>query len=348
MTYSQWQDVLDPDALAVAQQLDELLPGPLYTLGLDGIRTFAAPPPPPRTTQVASVEDRIITWGAEPGNVSVPVRIYQPDSTTRAGALLYIHGGGFTVGSLDGVDELCRIIADEASCVVVSVDYRLAPEHRFPAAITDVRAAYDWLRANADELGVAPSHLAVGGDSAGGGLAASLCLDLRRRGIPQPVMQLLVYPAVDDQFTRPSWIAFKDAPLLDAETAQWFWKQYVGDSPTDLNELAVPMKADTLAGLARAHIATAEVDPLRDDGEAYAAGLHEAGVAVRHQRYTGVFHGFFPEVHTYAKSRRAVLDACESLQLAFRLGPSAPIRHVPSRPHTAAVSGVAEWGGHTA
>jgi acetyl esterase len=348
MTYSQWQDVLDPDALAVAKQLDELLPGPLHTLGLDGVRKFAAPIPPPRTTRVASVEDRTISGVAEAGNVSVPVRIYQPDRTTRAGALLYIHGGGFTVGSLDGVDELCRVIADEACCVVVSVDYRLAPEHPFPAAIIDVRAAYDWLRANAAELGVAPSQLAVGGDSAGGGLAASLCLDLRRRGVAQPVMQLLVYPAVDDQFTRPSWTEFQDAPLLDAATAQWFWKQYVGESPTDLDELAVPMKAGSLAGLARAHVATAEVDPLRDDGEAYAAGLHEAGVAVCLQRYTGVFHGFFPEVQTYAKSRRAVLDACESLQLAFRLGPSAAIGQTPSHPHTDAISGVVEFGGQTA
>ena len=323
MTYSEWQDVLDSDALAVAKQLDELLPGPLYTLGLEGVRKFAAPTPPPRTTQVASVEDRTISGVAESGNVSVPVRIYQPDRTTRTGALLYIHGGGFTVGSLDGVDELCRIIADEACCAVVSVDYRLAPEHPFPAAVIDVRVAYDWLRANAAELGVAPSQLAVGGDSAGGGLAASLCLDLRRRGIAQPMMQLLAYPAVDDQFTRPSWTEFKDAPLLDAETARWFWRQYVGDSPADLDELAVPMKAGSLAGLARAHVATAEVDPLRDDGEAYAAALQEAGVAVRLQRYTGMFHGFFPEVQTYAKSRRAVLDACESLQLAFRLDPSA-------------------------
>jgi len=342
MTYSQWQDILDPEALAVAQQLDELLPGPLYTLGLNGIRKFAAPSPPPRTTEVASVEERIITWDAVPGSVPVPVRIYQPDSTTRVGALLYIHGGGFTVGSLDGVDELCRIIANEVSCVVVSVDYRLAPENRFPAAITDVRVAYDWLRANAEELGVAPSHLAVGGDSAGGGLAASLCLDLRRRGIAQPVLQLLVYPAVDDQFTRPSWTDFKDAPLLDAATAQWFWKQYVGDFPSELNELAVPMKTDTLVGLARAHIATAEVDPLRDDGEAYAAGLHAAGVAVRQQRYPGVFHGFFPEVQTYTTSRRAVLDACESLHLAFRLGPSALIRYVPARPHSELVMGDAD------
>ncbi|MFC9557406.1 alpha/beta hydrolase [Rhodococcus sp. NPDC056960] len=348
MTYSQWQDVLDADALAVAKQLDELLPGPLHTLGLDGVRKFAAPTPPPRTTRVASVEDRTIAGVADGGNVSVPVRIYQPDRTTRAGALLYIHGGGFTVGSLDGVDELCRVIADEACCVVVSVDYRLAPEHPFPAAIIDVRAAYDWLRANSAELGVAPSQLAVGGDSAGGGLAASLCLDLRRRGIAQPVMQLLVYPAVDDQFTRPSWTEFKNAPLLDAGTAQWFWKQYVGDSPADLDELAVPMKAGSLAGLARAHIATAEVDPLRDDGEAYAAGLHEAGVAVRLQRYTGVFHGFFPEVQTYAKSRRAVLDACESLQLAFRLGSSAAIGQTSSRPRRDAIPGDLAFDGHTA
>jgi len=320
VSYTKWQGILDSEALVVARQLDAVLPRPLYTLGLEGVRKFAASPPPPRTTPVTSVEDRTITPAPGPGGASVKIRIYQPDSSFRAGALLYIHGGGFTVGSLDGVDELCRIITKQSDCVVVSVDYRLAPENPYPAALNDVRTAYDWLRANADDLGFVPTKLAVGGDSAGGGLAASLCLDLRNSGVAQPIMQLLVCPAVDDQFNRQSWTDFKDAPLLDAETAKWFWTQYVGESASDLDELAVPFKARSLAGLAPAHVATAEIDPLRDDGEAYATALSDAGVSVRLERYSGVFHGFFTEVQTYATSRRAVLDACESLRLAFRQG----------------------------
>jgi acetyl esterase len=200
---------------------------------------------------------------------------------------------------------------------VFSVEYRLAPEHPYPAAVNDARAAYSWLIANATALGVDGQRVAVAGDSAGAGLAASLCLDLRDRGLPQPVLQVLVYPAVDDSFTRPSWTEFADAPLLGTEDAQWFWRQYVGEAGTAPDVLAAPMRAASLAGLAPAHVITAEVDPLRDDAEAYADRLAADGVAVTRQRYAGVFHGFFTEVATYTMARRAVSDACERLGAAF-------------------------------
>ncbi|MEU1226280.1 alpha/beta hydrolase [Streptomyces sp. NPDC005828] len=265
------------------------------------------------------------TW-TDPFGVarSVPVRIYRPHvpSTGTAGlpCLLYLHGGGFTVGSLDGVDEVCRLFSHHAECVVVSVDYRLAPEHPFPAAIDDTRTAHAWLVENADRLGIDSRRVAVGGDSAGGGLAATLCLDLRSRGLPQPALQVLVYPAVDDSFARPSWTEFADAPLMGTADAQWFWRQYVGDGGIAPGSLAVPFKAATLTGLAPAHVITAEVDCLRDDAEAYARRLGAEGVPVRHRRYRGVYHGFFTEICAFTKATEAVADACTSLRSVFTDG----------------------------
>jgi len=311
MAQATWTALLDDEATRTVALLAEVLPVPLHALGLEGVRAFAAPQPSPRTTPVASVREHRV--GAE----GVRIREYRVRERRSAPAVLYLHGGGFTVGSLDGVDELCRRIATQADCAVFSVEYRLAPEHRCPAALDDVRAAYTWLTDDAALLGVDPARLAVAGDSAGAGLAASLCQDLRERGLPQPALQLLVYPAVDDTFTRPSWTEFADAPLLGTEDARWFWRQYVGEDGVAPDDLAVPMRASSLAGLAPAHVITAEVDPLRDDAEAYADRLALDGVRVTRTRYTGVFHGFFTEVETYATARRAVADACARLREAF-------------------------------
>lgn len=306
-----WRPLLCAESAHTADLLASVLPRPLHTLGLDGVRAFTAPQPPPRTTPMAVVRDHA------PDQTRARLREYRPREHTSSPSVLYIHGGGFTVGSLDGVDELCRRIADQADCAVFSVEYRLAPEHPCPAALDDVRAAYAWLIGNAERLGLDPDRVAVAGDSAGAGLAASLCLDLRERGCPQPVLQLLVYPAVDDTFQRRSWTDFADAPLLGTEDARWFWRQYVGEAGVAPDDLAVPMRAASLAGLAPAHVITAEVDPLRDDAEAYADRLSADGVTVTRQRYAGVYHGFFTEVEVYSTARRAVADACERLREAF-------------------------------
>jgi acetyl esterase len=306
-----WSSLLDDEATRAAALLAAVLPGPLHTLGLDGVRAFAAPQPPSCTTAVAAVREHQVD------EAGVRVREYRPRERPDSPCVLYLHGGGFTVGTLDGVDELCRRIAAHADCTVFSVDYRLAPEHPYPAALDDVRAAHAWLIGNAARLGVDPDRVAVAGDSAGAGLAASLCLDLRERDCPQPALQLLVYPAVDDSFQRPSWTEFADAPLPGTEDARWFWRQYVGEAGVAPDVLAAPMRATTLAGLAPAHVITAEVDPLRDDAEAYADRLEAAGVRVTRMRYRGVFHGFFTEVETYDAARRAVADACDRLREAF-------------------------------
>ena len=311
MTQKTWTDLLDEEARQAADVLATVLPGPLHTLGLEGVRAFAAPQPPPCTTPVRFVREHRVN------DAGVRVRAYRLYENRELPAVLYVHGGGYTVGSLDGVDELCRRIATQADCAVFSVEYRLAPEHPYPAALNDVRAAYDWLVGNAAWLGNHPARGAVAGASAGGGLAASLCLHLREEERPQPVLQVLVYPAVDDTFTRPSWTDFADAPLLGTEDARWFWRQYVGGAAVAPSDLAVPMRAASLAGLAPAHVVTAQVDPLRDDAEAYADRLTADGVAVTRVRHDGVFHGFFTEVEAYASARRAVAEVCTRLREAF-------------------------------
>lgn len=309
-----WSHLLDAEATQVAALLATALPSPLHTLGVEGVRAFAAPQPPTRTTPMAVVREHLA------GEPAVRIREYRPAEGGTTPAVLYVHGGGFTVGSLDGVDELCRRIAAQAECAVFSLEYRLAPENPYPAALDDVRAAWAWLVDNAASLGIDPDRVAVAGDSAGGGLVAALCLDLRERGINQPVLQVLAYPAVDDSFVRPSWTEFENAPLLGTADAKWFWCQYVGEAGVAPDVLAAPMRASSLAGLAPAHVVTAEVDPLRDDAEAYAARLADEGVAVTMQRYAGVFHGFFTEVETYTQARQAVSDACAQLRAAFGSG----------------------------
>lgn len=327
MSSPAWRDLLDDDSRAACAELASLLPRPLHTLGLDGVRRFAEPVAPPRATPVASAVDRAVSWRPSPAigpERAVRVRVYRPrEGAQPLPAVLYLHGGGFTVGSLDGVDEVCRMLCRQADCVVVSVDYRLAPEHPYPAALVDARTAWGWLTESGATLGVDTARLAVAGDSAGGNLAAALCLALREEGQRQPVLQGLVYPAVDDTFATPSWTDFHDAPLLGTRDAQWFWSQYVGTGRAP-DELAAPARAASLAGLAPAVVITAEVDPLRDDAEEYARRLDRAGVPVHQRRYGGVFHGFFTEVDTFRRAREAVGDLGSHLAAAFSEAPSAP------------------------
>jgi acetyl esterase len=312
---------LDPDADAVARQLEDDLPRPLHKLGVAGIRDFVATELPAEPlTPVFDVREHLV-----PTHSPVRVRSYRPTAVEQLPALLYVHGGGWVAGSLDGVDELCRALAVRADCAVFSVEYRLAPESPYPSALDDVRAAYQWLLASADDLGVDPSRVAVAGDSAGGNLVAALCLDNQQAGRRQPVLQVLAYPAVDTTFERESWLQHRDAPLLTAEDVRWLWRQYVGDETAVTDPLAAPAKAPSLAGLPPAHIITAGVDPLRDDAEAYASRLREAGVAVTSTRYPGVFHGFFTEVGSYRATERAIDEAAERLRERFTRAADAPV-----------------------
>jgi acetyl esterase len=240
----------------------------------------------------------------------LPARLYRP---ARGGVscplIVFFHGGGFVFGSLDShYDGFCRALSGEASAAVLSVDYRLAPEHPFPAATDDCRAAMAWAAAHATSLGADPSRLFVAGGSAGGNLAAVTALRLRDEGGPRLAGQVLIYP-VADFHTPPtqSYLDFAEGHHLTRADMMWFWEQYLADADHAANPYAAPLRARDLAGVAPAFLLTAEYDPLRDEGERYAARLAAAGVKVALRREAGMIHGFlaFPTARTADVLRRA-------------------------------------------
>ncbi|HEY1967411.1 MAG TPA: alpha/beta hydrolase [Pseudonocardia sp.] len=223
----------------------------------------------------------------------VPVRVYTPDGTGPLPVIVYYHGGGWVIGNLEISDKPCRQLAASTGAVVVSVDYRLAPEHRYPAAFDDCYAATAWVAAHADELNVDPARLAVAGDSAGGNLAAAVALAARDRSGPAISAQLLIYPVTDFNFSTESYAANGSGYLLNKASMEWFWAHYLGAQDLGKDPYACPARADNLVGLPPAYLATAEYDPLRDEGEAYGKRLVEAGVPVTAKRFDGLVHGFF-------------------------------------------------------
>jgi len=258
---------------------------------------------------VASVEDLEVPGPA--GNV--PVRVYRPDGTTEpAPVVVYFHGGGWVLGSIATHDGSCRALANRTGAVVASVGYRLAPEHPYPAALDDCFAATCWVAAHADDLGVDPGRLAVAGDSAGGNLAAAVCLAARDRGGPTIAFQTLVYPVTDLEPDRwPSMAANADGPLLTRAAMDWFIGHYAGDPPPLDDALAAPIRAADLSGLPPAHVSTAGHDPLQDEGAAYAEALAAAGVPVAHDDFPTLIHGFvgFADVVPAAGEARDAIAA---------------------------------------
>ena len=239
--------------------------------------------------EVASVLDRTVPGPAG----EIPVRVYTPAGEGPLPVVVYFHGGGWVIGDLEVVDQPCRQLASAAGAIVVSVDYRLAPEHRYPAAFDDSYAATVWVGAHAAEIGGDPARLAVAGDSAGGNLAAAVALAARDRGGPELAAQLLIYPVTDFNFGTASYQDNREGYLLTKGSMQWFWAHYLGAQDLDKDPYACPLRADSLVGLPPAYVATSEYDPLRDEGEAYARRLEEAGVAVTAKRFDGLLHGFF-------------------------------------------------------
>jgi acetyl esterase len=238
---------------------------------------------------VHDVADRTIPGPAG----EIPVRVFRPGAATGLPVVLWFHGGGWVTGNLDTHDQLGRLLADHVGAVVVSVDYRLAPEAKFPAAADDCLAAYTWALAHADEVGGDATRVAIGGDSAGGNLAAVVTLDARERGLPQPKLQLLVYPVTDYEFDSPAMIDNAKGYFLEAESMRWFWNHYAR-TPADFDDARFsPLRASDLSGLAPAVVVTAEFDPLRDQGEAYARRLADASVPTVAVRADGLIHGFF-------------------------------------------------------
>jgi acetyl esterase len=262
---------------------------------------------------VASAVDRSVPGPAG----EIPLRVYAPAVGRALPGIVYFHGGGFVIGNLDSHDGTCRALANAAGCAVVSVDYRLAPEHRFPAAPEDCYAALRFVAERGGELGIDPQRLAVAGDSAGGNLAAATALLARERRGPDLRFQLLVYPVADHRFDTPSYRDNAEGYFLTAAMMRWFWGHYLerpehGDDP-----IASPLRAKDLAGLPPALVITAEYDPLRDEGEAYAARLRDAGVAAELRRYDGQIHGFFSLFDALDDGRAAIDHAGAVLRAAL-------------------------------
>ncbi|QWF81287.1 alpha/beta hydrolase [Amycolatopsis sp. CA-230715] len=229
-----------------------------------------------------------------PGDPGVRVRVYTPRDAT-GGGVLYIHGGGFIIGNIEMGDGDAAAIADEIGAVVVSVDYRLAPENPFPAGLEDCYTALVWTAEHAAELGIDPARIAVAGESAGGGLSAALALLARDRGGPALCFQVLNIPELDDRLDTPSMRQFTDTPMWRTDRAEISWKYYLcGDSTVDGEDgrhYAAPARAEDLSGLPPAFVSTCEFDPLRDEGLSYAQRLLQAGVSTELHHYPGTFHG---------------------------------------------------------
>jgi acetyl esterase len=269
--------------------------------------------------EVARVEDRTIPGPAQP----IPVRVYWPKTGKNLPALVYYHGGGWVAGSLDGHDRTLRALANASGCVLISVDYRLAPEHKFPAAVEDADASLRYVAENAGEFDIDPNRIAVGGDSAGGTLATVVCLIARDRGGPKIGFQLLIYPATDYEDDRPSVREFAQGYFLTKPLLDYFWGHYLARPEDGRNPHASPIRAESLAGLPPAMVITAECDPIRDQGEAYAQRLRESGVAVTVKRYEGAIHAFFNLAGIVDSGKQAIDDAGQALRAALKTSASA-------------------------
>ncbi len=304
---------LDPQAKAVMDQVAALGFPAVHTVSPQQARANGQARPRAAGPEVARVEDRTI-----PGPDSqLSVRIYTPLGSGPFPALVWFHGGGWVVGDLESADATARHLTLGAGCVVVSVDYRLAPEAKFPGPAEDCYAATQWVAEHAAEIGVMGNNLAVGGDSSGGNLAAAVCLMVKDRGGPPVGMQLLVYPVTDRNFQTDSYVENAEGYNLTRDTMIWYWDQYLASDADGNNAYAAPQQAQDLRGLPPALVITAEYDPLRDEGEAYAHRLEAAGVPTTCTRYPGMIHGFFGMSAAVDKGKDAVAQASAALTAAF-------------------------------
>ena len=287
--------VLDPDAAAVYRAFQDAGRPPYETLTPAEARGYylaARPVTNPEPPELARVEPLSIPSP----HGAIPARVYTPTTLRAANGLapclVFFHGGGWVIGNLDSHDVVCRQLAHEGGLIVISVDYRLAPEHKYPAAVDDAIVATNWIAANVASLGIDATRLSVGGDSAGGNLAAVVSLAARDGNGPAISGQMLIYPATDFSRQHPSHREPETSILLTHSVIGWFIDHYLGDA--DINDWrASPARAAKLAGLPPAYVLTAGADPLRDEGDAYAARLKDAGVPVTYRHFPGQFHGFF-------------------------------------------------------
>jgi acetyl esterase len=303
---------LDPQVQEFLEQLERLGLPPLSSLEPAEARELAAKlrGKPLKPQAVFRLENRAIPSA----DWHIPVRIYTPKSTTPLPVLVYFHGGGWVLGDLDAADTICRSLANGAGCVVVSADYRLAPEHKFPAAAEDAFAATRWVAQNAAGIGGDPDRIAVAGDSAGGNLAAAVALMARDRGDPHLAYQLLIYPVTQYGFDTESYRQYERGYGLSKEEMVWFWHHYLPHPADGQNPCASPLLANSLSHLPPALIVTAECDVLRDEAEAYAARLQAAGVPVRLWRYDGMIHNFIGLAPVVDRGKQALAEIAGQLR----------------------------------
>jgi acetyl esterase len=306
---------LDPQAKQLLDQMTAMgtppldsLPVPDARLLMESMRGLMGDPEP-----IAHVEERAIPV---PDGGTIPARLYRPSAPGPLPLLVYFHGGGWVLGGLESHDGVCRNLANQAGCAVLSIDYRLAPEHRYPTAAEDCWTALVWAAAHANELGADPARIAIGGDSAGGNLTAVVALLARDRKGPRLRFQLLIYPVTDHSYETPSYTENADGYFLTRSAMVWFWNHYLGDD-AGTDRLASPLRCPDLTGLPPALVVTAEYDPLRDEGEAYAKRLREAGVPTTLTRYDGMIHGFFTMGPLLDQGKRAVEESAKALRAAF-------------------------------
>lgn len=262
----------------------------------------------------------IVALQAEGPAGPIPLRLYRGQGANKGKpqpALIYFHGGGWVIGDLESHDQLCRALANAVPSIVVSVDYRLAPEHKFPAAADDAIAATRWIAGNAQRLGMDAARLAVGGDSAGGNLATVVSIDARDRGGPKLAMQLLIYPSTDMRMGWPSLERHAEQLPLTRAGMKWFVDHYLRSPADKADWRASPLTAASLARLPPALVITASFDPLCDEGQAYAEALGKAGVAVTHEQFEGQIHGFVTMGRIIADAGRAVQLSASALKQAF-------------------------------
>jgi acetyl esterase len=290
---------------------------PVRDMPIDALRASvhaASVAMPPPDVTLASISDRTIPG---PGG-DIPIRIYKPDGTGSFPMVVYFHGGGFAVGDLDTQDMIARGLAAGAGALVVSVDYRLAPENRFPAAPDDCYAAVRWASANAAELGGDPERIAVAGDSAGGVLANAVAIQSMVENGPRIAAVVNWYgPCVHPVPEGGTMAEFEHGPILRADDVRYFHELYVTDPADDADYRASPIKAESHAGLPPHFIASAECDPIRDAVEMYAPKLRDAGVEVEPKRYPGMVHGFMSWLAFLPGAQAAMADACSFLKRQF-------------------------------
>lgn len=302
---------LDPQAERILKQLQNMPPVAADTDPETVRRSYVRLP-----LSVEPVHAVVDSSFRGPGG-EIPVRIYTPSGAPPFPVLVYYHGGGWVIGDLDSHDDLCRSLANRADILVVSVDYRLAPEHKFPAAVEDAYAALRWVREQSGSLQADPARIAVGGDSAGGNLAAVVSYLAREQGEPRPAAQVLIYPAVTLSEQMESRRLFGTGYLLTQTAINWFAGHYLNNASEVTDPRVSPLAISDLCSLPQALVITAEYDPLRDEGEQYAARLYRAGVPVTQTRYPGMIHDFVRLFRVIDQGQKAVQQIADFLRDVF-------------------------------